>query len=89
MAYLRHNGFKVFIVSGGGIEFMRPWTEEVYGVPPEQVVGSSVKTEFQLKDGKVVYIEPNSWLDRMLKAGDKRRAEKMSMQGVVHGGEIS
>ena len=52
MAYLRQNGFKVFIVSGGGIEFMRPWTEEVYGVPPEQVVGSSVKTEFQLKDGK-------------------------------------
>ena len=52
MDYLRSNGFKVFIVSGGGIEFMRPWTERVYGIPPEQVVGSSVKTEFQVKDGK-------------------------------------
>lgn len=52
MAYLRDNGFKTFIVSGGGIEFMRPWTERVYGVPPEQVVGSSVKTEFQMKNGK-------------------------------------
>ena len=40
LAYLRANGFKTFIVSGGGIEFMRPWTERVYGVPPEQVVGS-------------------------------------------------
>jgi hypothetical protein len=44
LAYLRANGFKTFIVSGGGIEFMRPWTEKVYGVPPEQVVGSSIKT---------------------------------------------
>lgn len=51
MAYLRANGFKTFIVSGGGIEFMRPWTEKTYGVPPEQVVGSSIKTEFQMKDG--------------------------------------
>ena len=56
MAYLRENGFKVFIVSGGGIEFMRPWTERVYGVPPEQVVGSSVKTEFRMKDGKPVLV---------------------------------
>jgi hypothetical protein len=52
--YLRANGFKTFIVSGGGIEFMRPWTEEVYGIPPEQVVGSSIKTEFRLVDGKPV-----------------------------------
>ena len=43
LAYLRANGFKTFIVSGGGVEFMRPWTERVYGVPPEQVVGSSIK----------------------------------------------
>jgi phosphoglycolate phosphatase-like HAD superfamily hydrolase len=56
LAYLRANGFKTFIVSGGGIEFMRPFTERVYGVPPEQVVGSSVKTTFQLKDGKPVLI---------------------------------
>jgi hypothetical protein len=51
LAYLRANGFKTFIVSGGGIEFMRPWTERVYGVPPEQVVGSSIKTKFQIVDG--------------------------------------
>ena len=48
--YLRANGFKTFIVSGGGIEFMRPWVEEVYGIPPEQVVGSSVKTRFEMTD---------------------------------------
>jgi phosphoglycolate phosphatase-like HAD superfamily hydrolase len=52
LAYLRSNGFKTFIVSGGGIEFMRPWTERVYGLPPEQVVGSSIKTEFQMRDGR-------------------------------------
>ncbi|MET4241546.1 phosphoserine phosphatase [Bradyrhizobium sp. RT10b] len=51
LAYLRANGFKTFIVSGGGIEFMRPWTERIYGIPPEQVVGSSIKTRFEIKDG--------------------------------------
>ena len=54
LAYLRENGFKTFIVSGGGIEFMRPMTEEVYGIPPEQVIGSSIKTEFEMRDGKPV-----------------------------------
>jgi len=49
LAYLRANGFKTYIVSGGGIEFMRPWTERVYGVPPEQVVGSSIKTRYVLR----------------------------------------
>jgi phosphoserine phosphatase len=48
LAYMRANGFKTFIVSGGGIEFMRPWSEAVYGVPPDQVVGSSIKTQFQM-----------------------------------------
>lgn len=52
LAYLRANGFKTFIVSGGGIEFMRPWAERIYGVPPEQVVGSSIKTKFQMRDGR-------------------------------------
>ena len=52
LAYLRANGFKTFIVSGGGIQFMRPFTEKTYGIPPEQVVGSSVVTEFQIKEGK-------------------------------------
>jgi hypothetical protein len=57
LAYLRANGFKTFIVSGGGIEFMRPWTEKVYGIPPEQVVGSSGKTKFELRDGKPVLVK--------------------------------
>jgi hypothetical protein len=56
LTYLRANGFKTFIVSGGGIEFMRPWTERVYGIPPEQVVGSSIKTKFELRDGKPVLV---------------------------------
>lgn len=56
LAYLRANGFKTYIVSGGGIEFMRPWTERVYGIPPEQVVGSSIKTQFELQDGKPVLV---------------------------------
>ncbi|WP_417708518.1 HAD family hydrolase [Roseibium aggregatum] len=51
LAYLRANDFKTFIVSGGGIEFMRPWTEKVYGIPPEQVVGSSIVTEYKVIDG--------------------------------------
>jgi phosphoglycolate phosphatase-like HAD superfamily hydrolase len=54
--YLRANGFKTYIVSGGGIEFMRPWTEAVYGIPPEQVVGSSIKTVFEVRDGEPVLV---------------------------------
>jgi len=50
LEYLRANEFKTFIVSGGGIEFMRPWVEEVYGIPPEQVVGSSIKVKFEMTD---------------------------------------
>jgi phosphoglycolate phosphatase-like HAD superfamily hydrolase len=56
LAYLRANGFKTFIVSGGGIEFMRPWTERVYGIPPEQVVGSSIKTKYEWRGGKPVLV---------------------------------
>ncbi len=56
LAYLRANGFKTYIVSGGGIEFMRPWTEKVYGVPPEQVIGSSIKTKYEIRDGKPVLV---------------------------------
>jgi phosphoglycolate phosphatase-like HAD superfamily hydrolase len=52
LAYLRANGFKTFIVSGGESEFMRPWAEKVYGIPPEQVVGTGIKTRFELRDGK-------------------------------------
>lgn len=56
LAYLRENGFQTWIVSGGGIDFMRPWTEEVYGIPPEQVVGSSVKVEYEVRDGNPVLV---------------------------------
>ena len=56
LRYLRANGFKTYIVSGGGIDFMRPWTEKVYGVPPEQVIGSSIKTKFEWIDGKPALI---------------------------------
>ena len=52
LAYLRENGFKTYIVSGGGVEFMRPWTEKIYGIPPEQGVGSSIKLKFEMRDGK-------------------------------------
>lgn len=51
--YLRANDFKVFIVSGGGIEFMRAWVEDVYGVPKDQVIGSTLKNQFKIIDGKV------------------------------------
>lgn len=54
--YLRANGFSTWIVSGGGIEFMRPWAEEVYGIPPEQIVGSSIKTQFEIRDGEPVLV---------------------------------
>ncbi len=54
LEYLRANGFKTYIVSGGGIDFMRVFTEEVYGIPPEQVMGSSIKTEFRMVDGQPV-----------------------------------
>jgi hypothetical protein len=58
LQYLRANGFKTFIVSGGGIDFMRPWTEKAYGIPPEQVVGSSGATKFQIgADGKPVLMK--------------------------------
>ena len=56
LAYLRASGFKTFIVSGGGMEFMRAWAERVYGIPPEQVLGSSIKTRFEMRDGKPVLI---------------------------------
>jgi phosphoserine phosphatase len=47
--YLQQQGFRVYIVSGGGIEFMRPWTAAVYNIQPENVVGSSVKTKFEFR----------------------------------------
>src|SRR5262245_2359618 len=57
LQFLRANGFKTFIASGGGIEFMRPWVTEAYGIPPEQVVGSSGVVKFELQDGKPVLVK--------------------------------
>jgi hypothetical protein len=57
LKYLRANGFKTYIVSGGGVEFMRAWTETVYGIPPEQVVGSVGKERFELRDGRPVLVK--------------------------------
>ena len=57
LAYLRANNFKTFIVSGGGIEFMRVFAEKTYGIPPEQVIGSSGKLKFELRDGKPVLVK--------------------------------
>jgi len=57
LAYLRANGFKTFIVSGGGVEFMRPWAERVYGIPPEQVVGSSGKLQLEMRNGTPVLVK--------------------------------
>jgi hypothetical protein len=56
LQYLRDNGFKTFIVSGGGVEFMRPWVEQVYGIPPEQVIGSSIKVKYEVRAGTPVLI---------------------------------
>jgi phosphoglycolate phosphatase-like HAD superfamily hydrolase len=57
LTYMRASGFKTYIVSGGGIEFMRPWAEKVYGIPPEQVIGSSGKAEFEIRNGKPVIVK--------------------------------
>lgn len=56
MDYLRASGFEVYIVSGGGLEFMRPWTQDVYGVPPENVVGSSLEARYESRDGQPVIL---------------------------------
>ena len=54
--YLRANGYKTFIVSGGGVEFMRAFAERTYGIPPEQVIGSSIETRYELRDGQPVIV---------------------------------
>jgi len=57
LSYLRANGFKTYIVSGGGIEFMRPWTEKVYGIPPEQVIGSTGELRYEVRNGTPVLVK--------------------------------
>lgn len=57
MNYLRANGFKTYIVSGGGVEFMRPWASKAYGIPPEQIIGSSGKVKYEFRDGRPVLVK--------------------------------
>ena len=57
MNYLRANGYKTFIVSGGGVDFMRPWVEQAYGIPPDQVIGSSGKVKYDTLNGKPVLMK--------------------------------
>jgi hypothetical protein len=57
LAYLRSNGFKTYIVSGGCVDFMRPWAEKVYGIPPEQMIGTSFKMKFEMRNGKPVLLQ--------------------------------
>jgi phosphoglycolate phosphatase-like HAD superfamily hydrolase len=57
LAHLRANGYRTYIVSGGGIEFIRPWSARLYGIPPEQVVGSSGKTAFRLRNGEPMIVK--------------------------------
>ena len=73
--YLRQNGFKIFIVTGGGIEFVRAVAEKIYGIPPEQVIGSSTKTEFAI-DGKEISIKRISELNSF----DDREAKVLNIQ---------
>ena len=56
LSYLRASGFKTYIVSGGSLEFLRPWTQAAYGIPPEQVIGSTAVTRYELRDGKPVLV---------------------------------
>lgn len=56
LAYLRQKGFKTYVVSGGGVDFIRPWAEKTYGIPPEQVIGSSIKVKYELRDGVPVLV---------------------------------
>ncbi len=56
LTYLRAHGFQTWIVSGGGVEFMRPWVGQTYGIPPEQVIGSTIRTKFEIRDGRPVIV---------------------------------
>jgi hypothetical protein len=62
LVYLRANGFKTFIVSGGGADFMRVWAERVYGIPPEQVIGSTGRAKFEMRDGQPVLLKTMDYL---------------------------
>ncbi|MET1161037.1 MAG: HAD family hydrolase [Pseudoxanthomonas sp.] len=76
--YLRQNGFKTFIVSGGGIDFMRAFAADVYGVPPEQVIGSSINTRYELRDGRPVLVR-----EPALRFFDDKAAKPVAVQHYI------
>jgi phosphoserine phosphatase len=78
LAYLRGNGFKTFIVSGGGVEFMRPWSERVYGVPPEQVIGSAGKLKLETRDGRLVLVKLPA-----IDLSDDKEGKPIAIQGRI------
>jgi len=78
LAYLRGNGFKTFIVSGGGVEFMRPWSECVYGVPPEQVIGSAGKLKLETRDGRLVLVKLPA-----IDLNDDKEGKPIAIQGRI------
>ena len=57
LAHLQANGFRTYIVSGGGVEFMRPWAAKAYGIPPEQIIGSAGKVKYEIRNGKPVLVK--------------------------------
>jgi len=78
LAYLRANGFKTYIVSGGGVEFMRAFAEEAYGIPPEQVIGSSGKLKYEVRDGKPVLVKQPA-----VQMVDDREGKAISIQTII------
>ena len=84
LAYLRANGFKTFIVSGGGVDFMRGFAERVYGIPPEQVIGSDGQLKFELRDGKPVLSGCPPWT-----SSTTRRASRSPSTGTSAAGPIA
>ncbi|WYX50623.1 HAD family hydrolase [Achromobacter xylosoxidans] len=73
--YLRANGFKTYIVSGGEVEFMRAWAQQAYGIPPEQVIGTTFVTTFDVRDGK-----PTLWRTAKLEFNDDGPGKPVSIQ---------
>ena len=72
MDYLRANGFKTYIVTGGGQEFVRVYSQRIYGIPPEQIVGSSILTKYEYQDGKPILMrEPKLFFNDNLRESDR------------------
>jgi phosphoglycolate phosphatase-like HAD superfamily hydrolase len=85
LAYVRANGFKTFIVSGGGADFMRVWSERVYGIPPEQVIGSHGGAKFELRDGNPVLVKNTStlFIDKGGEAGGYSPVDRPASRDVL------